>query len=311
MRDTLPIIKACFKDPDYWYFVGKLIKIQFGKRTPLFGSADINNVCNLKCKHCYWWINRKEDRELSAEKWRDIIRNTFKKLHLLQIVIAGGEPTLRPDIISVFNEEMPGKFCVVSNATVQLPYFEHQIAYWISIDGPEKIHDYIRGPTYKTIKKNVKDFVGKHGRKRIWIATTLNMFNYKYIEEIVKDWVELAYSIAFQLHTPFGWQDPLWIPYGKERDWVIDKIIEMKKEYNGFILNKTRQLNLLRKPWGGVGTTPTRCPHWAILSLDHLGRVKQPCCIGSGEHDSIRPICERCGLSPYSGLFTYGIHSRS
>lgn len=33
-------------------------KLRAGIKTPLFGSADIINVCNLKCVHCYWWTNR-------------------------------------------------------------------------------------------------------------------------------------------------------------------------------------------------------------------------------------------------------------
>ncbi len=308
MTDLLPIIMGCFRDPDYWYMAGKLIKVQFGKRTPFFGSADINNICNLKCKHCYWWINRKDvPDELSAEEWRAIIRNTFKKHHLLQVTIAGGEPMLRPDIIKVFSEELPNKFSVVSNGTTPLHYFDGMIAYWISIDGPEHIHNYIRGPVYSTIRQNVQRFVEKHGRKKVWIAMTVNSFNYRHVEEVAKEWHDLAYQIAFQLHTPFSDNDPLWIPYGEERERLIDKILEMKKSYGAFVMNSKRQINMLRRPWGGIGTTPTRCPTWAILALDHLGRVKQPCCIGSGEEKSIRPICEKCGLAPYSAMLSFGI----
>jgi len=37
----------------------------------MFGSVDVNNICNLHCKHCYWWINRKEEeKDLPAEDWR-------------------------------------------------------------------------------------------------------------------------------------------------------------------------------------------------------------------------------------------------
>ena len=36
-------------------------KLRAGTKTPLFGSADIINVCNLKCVHCYWWTNREAD----------------------------------------------------------------------------------------------------------------------------------------------------------------------------------------------------------------------------------------------------------
>jgi len=305
VRDLLPVIKASFKDPDYVRMAGKILKIKLGKKVPLFGAADINNVCNLKCKHCYWWLNREDVPDgLTAEQWREIIRNTFKKLHLLQIVVAGGEPTLRPDILQVFNEELPNKFCVVSNGTAPLPYFNGLIAYWISIDGPENIHNFIRGPTYKNIKQNVKSFTEQYGQKKVWIATTLNSLNYKHVEDIVKEWNDIAYEIAFQFHTPFSMNDPLWLPYGEERNQVIDKIIHMKKEYNGFISNSPKQLNMMKGPWGGVGTTPVKCPTWVILALDHLGRVKKPCCIGSGKEDQIKPICERCGLAPYSSILS-------
>jgi len=59
--------------------------------------------------------------------------------------------------------------------------------------------------------------------------------------------------------------------------------------------------------WGGTGTIPVQCPTWAILSLDHMGRVKQPCCIGSADAKSIKPICEDCGLGCYSVLVANGI----
>jgi Fe-coproporphyrin III synthase len=51
--------------------------------------------------------------------------------------------------------------------------------------------------------------------------------------------------------------------------------------------------------WGGIGTTPIQCPSWAILSLDHMGREKKPCCIGSADSKSLKPICEDCGLGCY------------
>jgi len=48
--------------------------------------------------------------------------------------------------------------------------------------------------------------------------------------------------------------------------------------------------------WRGIKTTPLQCPSWAILSLEHMKRIKQPCCIGSANNKSLKPICEKCGL---------------
>ncbi|MFL6378130.1 MAG: radical SAM protein, partial [Nitrososphaeraceae archaeon] len=62
----------------------KYISIKlFHSKPAMYGSVDVNNICNLHCSHCYWWLNRKNDAEdLSAEQWRQIIRRTFKKQHV-------------------------------------------------------------------------------------------------------------------------------------------------------------------------------------------------------------------------------------
>ena len=100
------------------------IKLFHAKPT-MYGSVDIINVCNLHCTHCYWWLNRKNDNnDLSAEQWRQIINNTFKKEHIFVVTLVGGEPTLRPDVIKVFCEEMPRRVCVVTNGTYPLKRFE-------------------------------------------------------------------------------------------------------------------------------------------------------------------------------------------
>ncbi len=89
------------------------IKLLNSKPT-MYGSVDIINVCNLHCTHCYWWLNRKNDnKDLSAEQWREIINDNFKKQRIFVVTLVGGEPTLRPDVIQVFCEEMPKRVCVV------------------------------------------------------------------------------------------------------------------------------------------------------------------------------------------------------
>ena len=80
-----------------------------------------------------------------------------------------------------------------------------------------------------------------------------------------------------------------------------------KHEYKDYISNPRKQLELMKKNWGGNGTTPIDCPTWTIVSVDHLGREKMPCCIGSAEKDSMKPRCEECGLGCYSIFVGSGI----
>ena len=80
-----------------------------------------------------------------------------------------------------------------------------------------------------------------------------------------------------------------------------------ENEYKDYIINPKKQLELMRGSWGGKGTTPIDCPTWAIISVDHMGREKMPCCIGSADKKSMHPRCEECGLGCYSVLIPYGI----
>jgi Fe-coproporphyrin III synthase len=283
----------------------------------LFGSADIINVCNLHCTHCYWWLNRKNNEKdgLSSEEWRKLIRNTFKKLRIPIVTLVGGEPTIRPDIIQVFCEEMPRRVCVVTNGSYPMKRFKNLYFYWVSVDGTERIHDNIRGKgTYEKTKQNILDYIdrpknrGKPAWKEIWLAMTINSLNYHTVTDLVEEWYGTAHKIAFQFHTPFMRDDSLWLRFGDKRDKVVDNLIDLRKRFPKFVVNGEKQLSLMRGNWGGTGTTPIQCPSWAILSLDHLGRIKQPCCIGSSDtKNGLKPICERCGLGCYSILVANGI----
>jgi Fe-coproporphyrin III synthase len=287
----------------------------FHSKPAIYGSVDVNNICNLHCSHCYWWLNRKNDAEdLSSEHWREIIRRTFKKQHVYVVTLVGGEPTMRPDVIQVFCEEMPRRVCVVTNGTYPLKRFENLYFYWISLDGTEEVHDSIRGKgAYAKTKQNILEYMrgpnrqGKPAWKDIWITMTINSLNYNTIEDLTEEWKDKVNKIGFQFHTPFVKNDPLWMPFGDERSKVVDNLISLRKKYPHFVINGEKQLSLMKGNWGGIGNTPVQCPSWAILSLDHMGRIKQPCCIGSADSKGLKPICEECGLGCYSVLVANGI----
>src|SRR5262245_9120174 len=163
----------------------------FHSKQPMYGSVDVNNVCNLHCTHCYWWLNRKEEDDMTVENWRRIIKEKFNKQHIFVTTLVGGEPTLRPDIIELFCEEMPRRVCVVTNATFPLKKYEGLYFYWISLDGTEDVHDRIRGEgSYSKTRNNIMDYISGPGRgnkpawKDIWITMTINSQNYMTVENL-------------------------------------------------------------------------------------------------------------------------------
>lgn len=299
--------------PAYFHVGFKILGYKLlDKHSPIYGSADIVNVCNLHCTHCYWWLNRKETEGLTVNQWKEVIDEKFKKNHVFLITLVGGEPLLRPDVIELFGKEYPNRVCVVSNGTFPLKKIPGVYFYWISIDGSQKIHDSIRGNgAYDKTKKNILDYIKNNGEKAwkdIWISMTINSQNYKTIKDVIDEWYPHVNKIGFQFHTPFMKGDPLWLPFGHERSELVDEIISLKEKYeDDYIINPAKQLELMKRNWGGKGTTPVDCPTWAILSVDHMGREKNPCCIGSADKDSMKPICEDCGLGCYSVFLTQGI----
>lgn len=275
---------------DYTHLTLKIIRIcYFGHKIPIYGSADITNACNLKCRHCYWWKNWKPSNELTPGQWRTIIREKFKKARIFRVALTGGEPLLRPEVIEIFNEELQNKVIAVTNGTLPLIDFSG-VKYYVSVDGTEKIHDMIRGTNvHKKVKKNVKDYEGN-----IVVNMTINTINCDYIAGVVKEWNKRATAINFQFHTPYTLNDKLWVPFGKKRDEIIDRIIKLKEEYPDFFINTDKQLNLFRS-----NAWTKECPNWSVISLDNLGQRKNPCCMGG----TIQPLCERCGMCETTGLY--------
>jgi len=58
---------------------------------------DVTERCNLKCKYCYFGVNNKsEDRSIDS-----ILSEATIHAHMAPIILTGGEPTLRKDIIEI------------------------------------------------------------------------------------------------------------------------------------------------------------------------------------------------------------------
>ena len=118
--------------------------------------------CNLRCRHCYQEggpvqeLTREQvfavideiDQMLQA--WRENYAIEFQP----SFNVTGGEPFLRPDLFAIL-ERMAGigfEIYVLSNGTVITPERARLLAelkvngVQVSLEGPEEIHEAIRGP---------------------------------------------------------------------------------------------------------------------------------------------------------------------
>jgi Fe-coproporphyrin III synthase len=83
---------------------------------------------------------------------------------------------------------------------------------------------------------------------------TINSLNNNSIDDLLQEWKGLVNKIGFQFHTPFVKGDPLWLPYGHERDNIVDKLIALREKYPDFVINSKKQFTLMKGNWGGIGT---------------------------------------------------------
>ncbi len=160
----------------------------------------VTKKCNAKCKMCFYQENMQKDngKELTVSEY-DMISQQIKTLNILGI--SGGEPFLRNDlseIIKVFYKnceplviDLPtnGFFTdiiikqtedilnTVKNTVIDLQ---------LSLDGPEAIHDEIRGlkGSFKHLKETYSKLIllkKKYKNLKIKICTVYSHYNQRHI----------------------------------------------------------------------------------------------------------------------------------
>lgn len=111
--------------------------------------------CNLNCVYCYFDAGESMESELSPSE----LAILFKDIVLLKpqkLVFTGGEPLLRSDIFNIahlfrqIDTEKKTRLCLMSNGVlisepIALSIAQHFDEVRISVDGPEKVNDRLRG----------------------------------------------------------------------------------------------------------------------------------------------------------------------
>jgi radical SAM protein with 4Fe4S-binding SPASM domain len=121
-----------FDTPDTMEFYAHLKQALAQKRLPLSGSLEITFRCNLRCAHCYVGDQRSGDPE-QAEMSTAEIERIFDELvdaGCLWLLLTGGEPLVRPDLLQL-NRTARRKGFVVSlftNGTLITPRIADELA---------------------------------------------------------------------------------------------------------------------------------------------------------------------------------------
>ena len=286
----------------YFRTIATFLRVFFNLWTqkPIALSFDISGACNLNCPYCYWQKSKRQ-----TQLPLDQIVNLAKKYRGHGIVHAtwvGGEPTLRPDVLQAVTPIFPINWVVTNGIPVTQPSLQNfnifslpNTSIIVSLDGVGEVHDHSRQRPglYAIIKKGFWN-------KPILTTTTLHQGNKDQPEKLLKEWSRSGIlGMTFEFATPIGRAaDSRWDLVGKDRDTVIDRLINLKRTYGRFLANSIRGLHMLRsnnlKKWTG----PARCPTAEFtISLDEAGQRKFPCVLGSAPDNpkGFKPACGSCG----------------
>ncbi len=124
-----------------------------GEHIPLFLIASITTDCNLKCTGCYSQSHsscRDTAQQMSADEW-DSVFFEAEELGITMILLAGGEPMMRGDVITKASEHPGIVFPLFTNGTLlndeSLSLFEQRrnLIPIVSIEGDRALTDARRG----------------------------------------------------------------------------------------------------------------------------------------------------------------------
>ncbi len=175
MRD---IVKATFKDPAESIYMGKFaiavkrgVEIrqkldELGEHIPPFIICSITSKCNLHCKGCYARENNicsdnEVKNQLTAQEWGNIFAEA-KQLGINFVLLVGGEPLMRPDVLEEAAKYPEIMFPIFTNGTIMneqyLQFFKknRNLVPIISVEGHEQATDDRRGQgTYELLDRTM------------------------------------------------------------------------------------------------------------------------------------------------------------
>jgi len=176
---------------------------------------EITLACNLRCQHCGTRAGKSRRNELSTAQCLDVVTQ-LSHFGCELITLSGGEPTLRKDWDVVATEI--AKRGIVVNMVTNGVYRDEEAAddvaaravaaglanLGVSIDGPERVHDWVRGEgTFARTMKAIERFTA--AGIKVAVLTTVNRLNVSLLDEMRQIVLDAgAHQWRFQLGRPMG-----------------------------------------------------------------------------------------------------------
>lgn len=218
-----------------------------GHNIPIFLIASITSSCNLHCRGCYSRANEScsdetPQNQLSADDWDEIFKQA-REIGISFIVLAGGEPMLREDVIIKASNYPEILFPIFTNGTIinneYLELFDknRNLIPILSIEGDETTTDSRRGDGIYAQLINTMDLMKKQD---IIFGASLT-FTKENLESLISDdYIEELHALGCKViffieYVPVDETTLNLAPNDEQRMILLDKIDNLRKKYSDML----------------------------------------------------------------------------
>ncbi|WP_099467150.1 radical SAM protein [Konateibacter massiliensis] len=218
-----------------------------GEHVPAFLIASITSQCNLHCAGCYARANNachdeKAVSQLSDKEWHTIFKEA-SDIGVGFVLLAGGEPLIRRDVLEAASEIPNILFPVFTNGTlIKDSYIElfdkhRNLLPVLSIEGKEEITDQRRGEgVFNSLEKTMK-LLKKNG---ILFGASVTVTTENLTEVTSKEFLNYLYeagckAVIYVEFVPVTSEAKELAPGDFEREYLKDKLAGIREEYEDMV----------------------------------------------------------------------------
>lgn len=207
---------------------------------PVYAVWELTMKCDQPCEHCGSRAGPARPRELTTEEALSVARK-LAALGCRETVLIGGEAYLRPDVHQVIAELAKGGIRVSLQTGGRAFNRERArsmrdaglAAVGVSIDGPARVHDKLRGNLGSHRAAISALDAGREAGLALASNTQINALNWDMLPEIARE---------LRAHGVEAWQTQITVPMGRAADrpeWilppfrivdVIDSLAEIQRQ---------------------------------------------------------------------------------
>ncbi len=271
-------------------------------------SVDVTNLCNLNCKHCFWDAYQRQINQKTNPNILDSVKEVLERFKsITNILWYGGEPLFNEETRNIVREgiKLRKNNLIITNGTFPLPVFKENVHYAISIDGTEKIHNFLRGKDiYNKIKYNIQTALKED--LPLALLFCINAYNMDSIPDFLEEWADQnLLGIGFTVYTPMRNKYSYLTQTTEQKYTMIETLQKMKKKYGDLIFNSDKMIELLDPKYGEE--LAKECPmnlynkksRVYCFHLCNDGTIRIPCSIGrDASHIDCRSITK---IALYAG----------